>query len=184
MLAQHNFIVIFLNNSCWFNYSYYWKFQFLLSCSLSIFVMISHFLHHLLSHFLSHLSDICIAHILIQTSSMKDLSESDFKQLFKRDFYSQAHKYSACRTALRFWNKSDKFTKSIQKRLIRDSWSVLFESFNFMLNFSLNDSSSFFIASKIMQKTKIKKASKTSKFELNKIITNQLKKLWMNEISF
>ena len=46
-----------------------------------------------------------------------------------------------------------------------------------MLNSSLDDSSSLSIASEIMQKTKIKKASKVSKFELNEIIMNQLKKL-------
>ena len=90
-----------------------------------------------------------------------------------------------CKTVLRFWNKSDKFTnmKSIWKKLVRDSQSILFESSNFMLNSSFNDSSSLSIASEITQKTKIKRASRASKFELNKIITNQLKELWMNEIS-
>ena len=130
--------------------------------------LLSHFLHHLLSYFLSHLLSNCIAHILIWASSMKDLNEFNLKQLFKRSFYSQAHRYSVCRTVLRFWNKLDKFMnmKSIWKRLIRNSWSILFKSFNFMLNSSFNDFSSLSIASKIMQKTKIKKASKIFKFEL------------------
>ena len=68
-------------------------------------------------------------------------------------------------------------TKFIQKKLVRDSQSVLFKSFNFMLNSSFDDSSSFSITSKITQKIKIKKASRASKFELNEIITNQLRKL-------
>ena len=62
--------------------------------------------------------------------------------------------------------------KSIQKKLVRNSQSVLFKSSNLILNSSLNDFSSFSIASEIMQKTKIKRASRAFKFELNEIITN------------